>query len=461
MSSHTDKSAIPEVNDHIEAVEVPDWVDDVYVSRNHNCTKVDGQTMSFSGGNIIKKITRKGHGEYPLPFSIVTCHYVGTLAADGTEFDNSYAREEPFKFMLGDKEVIKAWEIGIASMRVGEEAIFTCKADYCYGKIGNPPSVPEDADLIFRIELLGVERGCKKIKDGLGKIFVKRGLGMNVPTHGTLCHIRIQGRIGNEDGQIFLDEWEDPLLVRIDDVYLPKGLEYALCSMKPEEISLFEVEPAICGNGFEPLRHKVKIPKDINLYYKIELVEMEPLPETWAMKPLDKVEEARRLKNAGNDFFKVEQYERAYIRYKHALEYFEFDDVKAMEGEEVQHVNDIKVICLNNMQIVMMKDKDYKNALIFANDCLQIQPTHLKSYYRRAQALLYTNETEAALKDIHAALEMMENNVVTVAETMKRDFLKLKDYGNAKLKQEHSKAKKVWSKAFAAAYASDVTAKDE
>jgi FKBP-type peptidyl-prolyl cis-trans isomerase len=51
-------------------------------------------------------------------------------------------------------QVIKAWDIGLASMKAGEKALLTCAADYAYGKSGSPPKIPADATLLFEVELL-------------------------------------------------------------------------------------------------------------------------------------------------------------------------------------------------------------------------------------------------------------------------------------------------------------------
>jgi FK506-binding protein 4/5 len=77
-------------------------------------------------------------------------HYVGKLL-DGTVFDSSRERNQPFTFRLGEGMVIKGWEKGIASMRKGEIALLTCKPEYAYGKAGSPPKIPADATLQFEV----------------------------------------------------------------------------------------------------------------------------------------------------------------------------------------------------------------------------------------------------------------------------------------------------------------------
>ncbi|KAM9323401.1 peptidyl-prolyl cis-trans isomerase Fkbp12-like [Pholidichthys leucotaenia] len=82
----------------------------------------------------------------------VTVHYTGTLT-DGTKFDSSRGRE-PFQFRLGQGEVIRGWDEGVAQMSVGQVAKLTCTPDYAYGSKGYPPVIPPNSTLIFEVELL-------------------------------------------------------------------------------------------------------------------------------------------------------------------------------------------------------------------------------------------------------------------------------------------------------------------
>jgi len=101
----------------------------------------------------------------PKPGDILACHYTGWLktglGTKGKQFDTSRGgfgplQRPPFKFALGRNRVIKAWDIGIAKMRVGEMALLTCSSDLCYGRDGAGP-IPPNADLIFEVELVAVD----------------------------------------------------------------------------------------------------------------------------------------------------------------------------------------------------------------------------------------------------------------------------------------------------------------
>ena len=66
------------------------------------------------------------------------------------------------KFTIGQGQVIKAWDEGFASMKVGEKAILKCRYDYAYGESGSPPAIPPKADLLFDVELLGFKEKPKE-----------------------------------------------------------------------------------------------------------------------------------------------------------------------------------------------------------------------------------------------------------------------------------------------------------
>jgi len=98
-----------------------------------------------------------GDGQtFPKKGQQVVVHYDGKLT-NGKKFDSSRDRGKPFKFRIGQGEVIRGWEEGVARMSVGQRAKLTCTPDYAYGKNGHPGVIPPNATLIFEVELLGLE----------------------------------------------------------------------------------------------------------------------------------------------------------------------------------------------------------------------------------------------------------------------------------------------------------------
>jgi FKBP-type peptidyl-prolyl cis-trans isomerase len=102
----------------------------------------------------IEKITG-GNGTSPKTGDTVTVHYTGWLT-DGTKFDSSVDRDDPFVFVLGQGQVIQGWDQGVAAMRVGDKVRLTIPPDLAYGEAGYPGAIPPRATLIFEVELLSI-----------------------------------------------------------------------------------------------------------------------------------------------------------------------------------------------------------------------------------------------------------------------------------------------------------------
>jgi FKBP-type peptidyl-prolyl cis-trans isomerase len=103
----------------------------------------------------IESITA-GTGASPKAGDTVTVHYTGWLT-DGTKFDSSVDRDEPFAFVLGTGQVIQGWDQGVAAMRVGDKARLTIPPELAYGEPGYPGAIPPNATLVFEVELLAVD----------------------------------------------------------------------------------------------------------------------------------------------------------------------------------------------------------------------------------------------------------------------------------------------------------------
>ncbi|WP_404341996.1 FKBP-type peptidyl-prolyl cis-trans isomerase [Pseudoalteromonas mariniglutinosa] len=111
----------------------------------------EGVTVTESG--LQYEVITQGDGEKPVATDVVKVHYKGTLL-DGTEFDSSYARDEPTTFPLN--RVISGWTEGLQLMPVGSKYKFTIPAELAYGD-RDLGKIPANSTLVFEVELLEIQ----------------------------------------------------------------------------------------------------------------------------------------------------------------------------------------------------------------------------------------------------------------------------------------------------------------
>ncbi|MDD2696995.1 MAG: FKBP-type peptidyl-prolyl cis-trans isomerase [Candidatus Pacebacteria bacterium] len=119
--------------------------------------KTTEETNTNMGNDQLKiEILKEGTGEQAKNGDTVVVHYTGTLE-DGTKFDSSLDRGQPFSFVLGAGRVIPGWDQGVLGMKVGEKRRLTIAPELAYGSSGAGNIIPPNATLIFEVELLEIQ----------------------------------------------------------------------------------------------------------------------------------------------------------------------------------------------------------------------------------------------------------------------------------------------------------------
>uniref|UniRef100_A0A0N5APC1 peptidylprolyl isomerase n=1 Tax=Syphacia muris TaxID=451379 RepID=A0A0N5APC1_9BILA len=357
-------------------------------------------------GGVLKTIKKEGTGTAtPSKGCTVFVHYTGTLL-NGEKFDSSRDRNEPFHFQLGQSQVIKGWDLGVATMKRGEICDLVCKSEYAYGESGSPPKIPGGATLKFEIELLKWEgEDISPDKDGsITRIIIAEGEKQTSPVECSKVTVHAVGTYMNVE---FYNRDVTFLVGEGSEVGLPEGVDRALRRFNKREKSIIHLKGHRYTYGSDAPK-EYNLPENAEIDFTVFLKDVEKAKATWELTGDEKLAAAEESKARGTKFLKENKYKLALAKYARVKELLEYEC--SLEGEKQEQRNALILASYLNSALAYLKTGETLECIKSCDKALEVCSTSVKALYRKASALQQQNDIEEAISVYKKVLELEPEN---------------------------------------------------
>lgn len=335
-------------------------------------------------------------------------------------------------YAANSKQVIKAWDIGVASMKKGELCRLTCAPEYAYGENGSPPKIPPNSTLIFEVELLRwAYEDISPEKDGsLQRRIITKGELYTTPKDLTECTAHIRGSYS--DGKVF-DERDVTFIVGEAAVQkVCRAIEVAVQKMKKGEKSELYLKGDFVKDPSLP-----SVEDGAELTYVVTLHNFEKAKDAWELNTDEKIAAAEKDKEKGTWHFKEGNLEQALKYYNRVREFLKSED--RLKDEEKTKRDSLYIAGLLNIALVQFKLNEMTQCIEACNEVLQLDANNVKALYRRGQAQLTICEYKMAIEDFDRCLKIEPENKAALSQRL---------LAKAKHRAQLERDRKMYSKLF-------------
>merc|ERR1719361_1145370 len=308
-----------------------------------------------------KIVLREGWGRPAPDGSDAYIRFVGKFSDTQRVFDDNTQMDPPFKFLVGHFRVIRAIDIAVQKMKIGEKILLRTTSRYAYGEKGEGRKIAPNKDLDYELEVVDWA-DWKRVnnKDEVLKRMLKQGEGdmYDVPDASAICDVTFTAQMFEEEekypSNVFSCGRHIEVMVDEDPTF-PEGFHEALKSMNKFEIAEFKILPKLgFGDKGNP---ELGIKANTALYYRVHMHGYQNLMSRWKMEPLQLFDVGERFKEKARQYFDLGNWDYAYQRYEKALEYFEAEE--KMDHEERKRAADETAKVHNNLAMIHLRRNEF------------------------------------------------------------------------------------------------------